>query len=394
MPNFVLAPDSFKESMTALEACQAMQRAILAYDSNATCIITPMADGGEGTLDALLYACQGEKIACQVQGPLATQTIQTYFALLDAGQIAVIEMAKANGIDLLKPEQRNPLLTSTYGTGQMLQQALNLGVKKVILGLGGSVTNDGGSGLAQALGVQFLDQHQQKIEVCGGNLDQVHRIDISQLDERMRQVEIVIASDVNNPLCGEKGASAIFGPQKGATAEMVSALDNNLAHYAKRVHEVVGKDFSKHAGAGAAGGLGFALMAFCGATMQSGAELVIEQHDLMTKTQQADYVLTGEGKIDGQTALGKTPFAVAQVAKRLNKPVIAFAGVVGEDIQALYTQGFSQIIGINPKGISQRQAMQHASHYLEHATFAWLKQQNEGGSFSVKIPKNPTDAQE
>lgn len=376
MATFVLAPDSFKQSMTAVEACQAMQRAILAHDHSATCILVPMADGGEGTLDALLSAGQGQKIACQVQGPLASQTIHTYFALLDAGQTAVIEMAKANGIDLLKPHQRNPLLTSTYGTGQMLQQALDLGVKKVILGLGGSITNDGGSGLAQALGVQFLDHNQQNIQVCGGNLNQIAYIDLSQLDARLKHIEIVIASDVNNPLCGANGASHIFAPQKGADAEMVKQLDANLQHYAARVKQVVGRDFSNRAGAGAAGGLGFALMAFCGAKMQSGAELVMEHTSLVTKIQQADYVLTGEGKLDGQTALGKTPFAVAQLAKRLNKPVIAFAGCIGEGIESLYEQGFSQIIGINPKQVSQIEAMQNASHYLQQATLAWLKQQN------------------
>lgn len=375
MATFVLAPDSFKESMSALEACQAMQRGILAVEPEASCIAVPMADGGEGTLEALLYACQGEKVACQVQGPLSSQSISTYFAVIDAGKTAVIEMAKANGIDLLSPEQRNPMLTSTYGTGQMLLQALDLGVSQVILGLGGSVTNDGGSGLAQALGARFYDQEGEALAVCGGNLNQIAHIDLSQLDARLKQTEIVIASDVNNPLYGANGAAHIFAPQKGADAAMVKQLDANLQHYAAQVEQVVARDFSKHAGAGAAGGLGFGLMAFCGATMQSGAELVIEQTALDRKIQSADYVLTGEGKIDGQTHLGKTPFAVAQVAKRLNKPVIAFAGVLGDDIQALYTQGFSQIININPPNINQTQAMQNASHYLEYATLAWLKQQ-------------------
>jgi glycerate 2-kinase len=376
MATFVLAPDSFKESMTALEACEAMQRAILHLDPQANCVSVPMADGGEGTLDALLYACQGEKVACVVQGPLASQTIHTYFALIDDGQTALIEMAKANGIELVAPQQRNPLLTSTYGTGQMLLQALDLGVKKIILGLGGSITNDGGSGLAQALGVRFLDQHQQPVHVCGGNLNQVHRIDMSQRDARLKNIEIVIASDVTNPLYGENGASYIFGPQKGATPEMLACLDANLKHYATLVNDVIGSDFSHSLGAGAAGGLGFALMAFCGAIMQSGAELVIQQTDLSSKIQDADYVLTGEGKIDAQTHLGKTPFAVAKLAKHWNKPVIAFAGCVGDGIEDLYNQGFSHIIGINPEDISQAQALKNARYYLEQATIAWLIQQN------------------
>jgi len=192
-PCFVLAPDSFKESLSALEACQAMQRGILSVFPQARCILAPMADGGEGTVDALLAACGGEKIACQVQGPLATQQIDSYFALIDAGQTAVIEMAKANGIELLAPQLRNPLLTSTYGTGQLLRAALDLGVSKIILGLGGSVTNDGGSGLAQALGVNFYSAAGEVLQVCGGNLNQITHIDLQQLDTRLQQVEIVIA---------------------------------------------------------------------------------------------------------------------------------------------------------------------------------------------------------
>ncbi len=372
MPRFVIAPDSFKESLSAHDACQAIERGILAMLPTAECRCIAMADGGEGTLDAIMNAIESKKIATQVQGPMPEQQIDTYFALVDQGQTAIIEMAKANGIELLQPEQRNPMLTSTYGTGQMLQHALNLGVKRIVVTLGGSVTNDGGSGFAQALGVRFYNALGQELNVCGGNLDQIADLDLTHLDARLKDIEIIIASDVSNPLCGNTGASYIFGPQKGATPAMVEQLDANLAHYAGKVSEVIGQDVAGQQGAGAAGGLGFALMAFCGAHMQSGAAFVIEQTGLAQHIEWADYVITGEGKIDAQTAFGKTPFAVAQLAKQFNKPVIAFAGIVGEDIETLYPQGFDDIGCINPKGISQEQAIKNAALYLEQATAKWL----------------------
>ncbi|MFV5490878.1 glycerate kinase [Acinetobacter sp. ASP199] len=373
MHTFVLAPDSFKESMSAEQACQAMQRGILHVFPDARCIAVPMADGGEGTVDALLRSLNGLRITCKVTGPLMTQQVSTYFALVDQGATAVIEMAKANGIHLLENSQRNPMLTSTYGTGEMIKQALDLGVEKIIIGLGGSVTNDGGAGMAQALGVQFINASGELVQVCGGDLDQIDRIDLSQLDSRLKNIEILIASDVNNPLCGPNGASAIFGPQKGATPEMVRQLDHNLSHFADLVEASLGISVRDTAGAGAAGGLGFSLMAFMGAKLQSGVELIIEQSRLTEKIAQADYVLTGEGKIDSQTALGKTPFGVAQVAKQFNKPVIAFAGLVGEGIESLYQAGFSQIVGINPPGYSLEEALKNAEVNLEKAVVRTVK---------------------
>uniref|UniRef100_UPI00242004C2 glycerate kinase family protein n=1 Tax=Acinetobacter schindleri TaxID=108981 RepID=UPI00242004C2 len=359
MHTFVLAPDSFKESMSAEQACQAMQRGVLQVFPDACCIAVPMADGGEGTVDALLRSLDGQCISCTVTGPLVTQQVSTYFAIVDYGRTAVLEMAKANGIHLLAAEQRNPMLTSTYGTGEMIKQALDRGIEKIIIGLGGSVTNDGGAGMAQALGVQFFNSTGEAIQVCGGNLDQINQIDISQLDARLKNTEILIASDVNNPLCGPNGASAIFGPQKGATPEMVQQLDRNLNHYANLVEASLGISIKNVAGSGAAGGLGFGLMAFADAKLQSGVELIIEQSRLAEKIAQADYVLTGEGKIDSQTALGKTPFGVAQVAQQFNKPVLAFAGLVGEGIESLFDAGFSQIVGINPPDCSLEEALKN-----------------------------------
>ncbi|MFZ0023028.1 glycerate kinase [Acinetobacter sp.] len=370
---FVLASDSFKESMSAVQACQAMQSGIQNVIPDARIIHVPMADGGEGTVDALISGLSGQQISCEVTGPLSEQRIQTYWGLINAGQTAVIEMAKANGMHLLEPDQRNPMLTSTYGTGEMIKQALDLGVTKIIIGLGGSVTNDAGAGMAQALGVRFLNHAGESIQVCGGNLDQVKSMDLSGLDPRLADTEILIASDVNNPLCGPNGASIIFGPQKGATPEMVKQLDQNLGHFADVVAGQIGRDHRHVAGAGAAGGLGFGLMAFTAASIRSGVELMIEQVQLGEKIAQADYILTGEGKIDSQTSLGKTPFGVAQLAKQFNKPVIAFAGLVGEGIEDLFESGFSQIIGINPPDYPLEEALKNAEMNLEKAVTEIVK---------------------
>lgn len=370
---FVLASDSFKESMSAAQACQAMQRGIQNVIPDAHIIHVPMADGGEGTVDALISSLKGQSIACDVTGPLPEQRIQTYWGLVDAGQTAVIEMAKANGMHLLEPAQRNPMLTSTYGTGEMIKQALDLGVTKIIIGLGGSITNDAGAGMAQALGVRFLNYKSESIQVCGGNLDLVKSMDLSGLDSRLADTEIIIASDVNNPLCGPHGASIIFGPQKGATPEMVKQLDQNLGHFADVVAGQIGCDYRHVAGAGAAGGLGFGLTAFTAASIRSGVELMIEQVQLGEKIAQADYVFTGEGKIDFQTKFGKTPFGVAQVAKHFNKPVIAFAGLVGEGIEDLFESGFSQIIGINPLDCPLEEALNNAEMNLEKAVAEIVK---------------------
>lgn len=361
---FVLAPDSFKESMTAQQACQAMQRGLQRVFPEAEYIHVPMADGGEGTVDALVVATQGEKVSCTVSGPLVEQQVETYFGLIDQGQTAVIEMAKANGIHLLEPSLRNPLLTTTFGTGEMIKLALDQGVSKIIIGLGGSVTNDAGMGMAQALGVRFLDAQGQPVAQGGGQLHHISQIDLSNLDTRLAQVELIIASDVNNPLCGENGASQVFGPQKGASPAMVQQLDQNLAYFANLVQSQLELDYAHVAGAGAAGGLGFGLMVFAGAKIRSGVEIVIEETRLAEKIEQADYVLTGEGGIDFQTKFGKTPYGVAQVAKRLNKPVIACAGAIGKGIEELYTEGFTTIFGIVEGACDLQTALSHGEQNL------------------------------
>ncbi|MHA3102879.1 glycerate kinase [Acinetobacter sp. ANC 3791] len=364
---FVLAPDSFKESMTAQQACQAMQRGIIKIFPDAHFIHVPMADGGEGTVDALLLACGGQCVEVTVSGSLPEQKVATYFALIDQGKTAVIEMAKANGLDLLPVELRNPLLTSTFGTGEMIRAALDYQVDKIIIGLGGSATNDAGAGMAQALGVRFYDAQEQELPIglAGGQLQQVHQIDLTALDSRLQHTQIWIASDVTNPLTGLNGASAVFAPQKGADADMVQQLDANLQHFAKKIQQDCQIQVANVAGAGAAGGLAAGLMAFTGANLHSGVDLVIEQTQLAKHIAQADYVFTGEGGIDFQTKFGKTPLGVAKVTRQFNKPLFACAGYVGEEIDELYDKGFTAIFGILDRCCDLTTACQHGQQNLE-----------------------------
>ncbi|MED1443618.1 glycerate kinase [Aeribacillus composti] len=342
---FVLAPDSFKESMSARTAALAMEKGIRKVFSNAECLIVPMADGGEGTVESLVSANEGEIIKLEVTGPLGNKVIAEY-GLLGDGKTAVIEMASASGLHLISKEKRNPLITSTYGTGELIKHAIERGVDRIILGIGGSATNDGGVGMLQALGVSFKDKEGKELQRGGGVLNQLATIDLTGLDERIKKVKIDVACDVNNPLTGKFGASRIFGPQKGATPEMVKQLDENLAHYAKIVKQVIGKDISQIEGSGAAGGLGAGLIAFLNAELKKGIDLVIELTSLESKIADADYVFTGEGSIDGQTLFGKTLYGIASIAKKYSIPVFAFTGKVGEGIEPLYENGFTSIISI------------------------------------------------
>lgn len=341
----VLAPDSFKESMTAKEVCEAMERGIRKANSQIRCIHVPMADGGEGTMQSLVDATGGRVYSKEVVGPLGNNVVAEY-GILGNGEIGVIEMASASGIHLVDSEKRNPLITTTFGTGQLIKACLDKGVKKLLIGIGGSATNDGGAGFIQALGGRLLDENGDDLSYGGGALAKLHTIDLSNLDERLKYVSVEVACDVNNPLCGKEGASYVFGPQKGATREMIEILDQNLSRYAEVIKEQLGKDVISKAGAGAAGGLGAGLMAFLDVKLKSGIEMVIEYANLEEKVRDADMVWTGEGSIDFQTQYGKTPLGVAMIAKKYNKPVIALAGRVGNDIDVLYDKGIDAIFGI------------------------------------------------
>ncbi|MBP3040482.1 glycerate kinase [Bacillaceae bacterium Marseille-Q3522] len=344
---FVLAPDSFKESMTAKEVCLAMEKGIKKVFADANCIHVPMADGGEGTVQSLVDATGGNIYPVEVTGPLGNP-VKASYGILGDGETAAIEMASASGIHLVTKETKNPLVTTTYGTGELIKACIEKGIKKIIIGIGGSATNDGGAGMAEALGVQFLDEKGSPLPRGGGYLNKLAKADTSGLDKRLKEIEILIASDVTNPLCGKDGASRVFGPQKGATEEMIQILDQNLSHYADVVKDSLGKDVKNVPGAGAAGGLGAGLLLFTNATLQNGIDIVIEYTKLKEKVAQADFVFTGEGGIDFQTQFGKTPYGVAKTAKQENKPVIAVAGYIGEGIESLYNKGIDAIFGIVP----------------------------------------------
>lgn len=341
----VIAPDSFKESLSALAVANAIEQGFKRIFPNATYIKIPMADGGEGTVQSLIDATQGRLIETQVVAPLGN-TITASFGVSGDGKMAMIEMAAASGLHLVPNEQRNPLITTTYGTGQLIQAALNLGVEKIILGIGGSATNDGGVGMLQALGAQFLDADNQPIEAGGAALTKIMRIDYGQLDKRLQTVHIEVACDVDNPLYGEQGAAAIFAPQKGATAEMVATLDQALQHYAQRVQQELGMDIAHTAGAGAAGGMGAGLLTLPNVQLKAGVQIVIETVRLAQSVVDADLVITGEGRMDAQSIRGKTPIGVARVAKQFGKPVIAMVGCLREDYEVVFEYGIDAVFPI------------------------------------------------
>jgi len=331
----VLAPDSFKESMTAKEACDAMERGIKKVNNQITCIQVPMADGGEGTMQSLVDATGGKIYTARAIGPLGNE-VEAPYGILGDGKTGVIEMASASGLHLVRKGDRNPLVTTTYGTGQLIKACLDQGINKLLIGIGGSATNDGGAGVIQALGGKLLDENGEELGFGGGELGRLARIDLSNFDPRIKDITVEVACDVNNPLCGEHGASVVFGPQKGATPEIVEQLDKNFINYANVIKAEFNIDIVNVPGAGAAGGLGAGLMVFLNGTLKKGIDIVIEYTSLEDRVKDADMVWTGEGSIDFQTKFGKTPYGVALVAKKYNKPVVAFTGNLGESIDSLY----------------------------------------------------------
>lgn len=361
---FVLATDSFKESMTSIEACNIMEKAIKKIKSHAEVIKVPMADGGEGTVEALVNSTSGTFVEAEVLNPLG-EKIKASYGILGDKKTAVIEMAKASGIELIKREDRNPLITTTYGTGQLIKHAVKNGMKHLVIGIGGSATNDGGSGMLQALGVKLLDKDNNEIPFGGGALEKIEHIDISSMDKTIKDVTFEVACDVTNPFIGPKGASYVFGPQKGADSEMVKSLDNNLKHFSEKIKESLNIDISKVPGAGAAGGLGGALLAFFNAKLKSGIQLVIKYTNLEEKIQGADYVFTGEGAIDGQTIFGKTPVGVSRVAKKYNIPTIAFGGKISDDADNLFDEGITALFSIMRGVESLDIALKNGAHNLE-----------------------------
>ncbi|MCD9466357.1 glycerate kinase [Photobacterium iliopiscarium] len=360
----IIAPDSYKESLTAMEVATAIEAGFRQVMPTAEYIKLPMADGGEGTVQSLVDASNGTIIEHQVTGPLGEQ-VPAFFGLMGDGKTAVIEMAAASGLHLVSPDLRNPMLTTSYGTGELILAALDHGVDHIIVGIGGSATNDGGIGMAQALGVQLLDNKGQALGFGGQALAQLASINITTVDPRLAHIKLEVACDVDNPLCGKKGASHIFGPQKGATPAMVAELDQHLAHYAAIIKRDLAIDVKDMAGAGAAGGMGAALLGLFNAQLRSGIEIVIDAVHLGDIIKDADLVITGEGRIDSQTIHGKTPIGVARTAKKYHKPVIGIAGCLSQDCGVVYDHGIDAVFSVVPAAMSLEHAFNNAAVNVE-----------------------------
>ncbi len=362
----VIAPDSYKGCLSALEVAKAMERGVLSVFPTAEVRKIPIADGGEGTVAALVTATDGQLRQAEVTDPLGNK-ISAHWGVLGDGRTAVIEMAAASGLPLVPKEKRDPRVTTTYGTGELIKAALADGLAKIIIGIGGSATNDGGTGMARALGVRFLDAAGREVAAGGGSLAEICQIDTTGLDPRLKNTEIVVACDVDNPLCGTRGASAVFGPQKGATPEMVQQLDAGLAKYASCARQATGRDVAEKAGAGAAGGLGAGLMFFTPAQLKPGVEIVLDAVGFSDIVRDADFVITGEGRTDFQTAFGKAPVGVAKVAKTHGAPVFCISGGLGEGADDVLAQGIDAVMSICDRPLSLEECMAAGAQLIEPA---------------------------
>lgn len=356
----VIAPDSYKESMSAQDVAAQIEKGFRDVFPDACYVKLPVADGGEGTVEAMVAATNGRIVNVKVTGPLG-DNIAAFFGLSGDEKTAFIEMAAASGLEQVPAQQRNPLLTTSYGTGELIRCALDHGVEHCIIGIGGSATNDGGAGMAQALGAKLLDASGSQIGFGGGELDKLVSIDIGELDARIKKCRFEVACDVTNPLTGEQGASAIFGPQKGATDQMIELLDNALGHYAEVIRHDLDTDVEQVPGAGAAGGMGAALLAFCGADLRQGIEIVTEALGLDEIVRDASLVITGEGRIDSQTIHGKVPIGVARVAKRYDKPVIGIAGSLTADVGVVHEHGLDAVFSVLYHICSLEEALDNAA---------------------------------
>ncbi len=362
----IIAPDSFKESLSAPEVCEAVEAGFRKAFPQAAYTHLPIADGGEGTVQSVVDATNGTIISINVKGPLG-KNVAAFYGLTGDGKTAIIEMAAASGLHLVQRDKRNPLITSTYGTGQLIKDALDQGVERIVLGLGGSATNDGGAGMAQALGAKLVDQTNKELSPGGQALCELAAIDVSDLDPRLKNVQIEAACDVTNPLTGKSGASAVFGPQKGATKEMIDELDHSLARYAEVIEKELGKTVTHISGAGAAGGLGAGIVAFLEGELRSGIDLVLDVIQFEGRIAGADLLLTGEGRLDAQTVHGKAPVGVAKRAKASNHhlPVIAIAGSVGEDYEAVFDHGIDAVFSVVNGVMTLEEALENGAVNVE-----------------------------
>ncbi|AGE87234.1 glycerate kinase [Cronobacter sakazakii] len=363
LKKIVIAPDSFKESLSAMDVAKAIEAGFREIYPQAHYVCVPMADGGEGTVEAMVAATGGQIITTPVTAPLGNK-VDSFFGLLGDGETAVVEMAAASGLHLVPTAQRDPRITTSYGTGELILAALERGVKAIIIGIGGSATNDGGAGMMQALGARFLDGEGRELAPGGAALARLERLDLSALDPRLAQVSVTAACDVDNPLCGEKGASAVFGPQKGATPEMVSELDTALRRFGEQLEAATGKAIISAPGAGAAGGMGAALLGMLNAELRPGIEIVIESLGLAQAVRDADLVITGEGRLDSQSIHGKTPVGVARVAKQFQRPVVAIAGSLTPDYQIVHEHGIDAAFSVIDRIVTLQEALDDAERNL------------------------------
>ncbi|MCS0614895.1 glycerate kinase [Massilia kyonggiensis] len=360
----VIAPDSFKESLTALQVADAIETGMREIWPDATYVKVPVADGGEGTVQAMIDATGGRRVDARVTGPLG-QAVDAFYGM--SGELAVIEMAAASGLEGVPPDLRDPRTATSRGTGELIRAALDAGARRFVLGVGGSATNDGGAGMLQALGVRLLDAAGKDIGPGGAELARLDRIDVSGLDPRVREAEFRIACDVDNPLIGPRGASAVFGPQKGATPAMVAQLDAALAHYADVIRRDLDQDIAHTPGAGAGGGIAAAMVVFLEGALRPGVEIVMEAVGLDAAVRDADLVVTGEGRIDGQTVHGKTPMGVAHAARRHGKPVVAIGGSLAADADAVHAHGIEVVVAAVARPCSVAEALAAGADNLRRA---------------------------
>ena len=362
----VVAPDSYKGSVSAVGVAAALERGVLRVFPQAEVRKIPIADGGEGTVEALVTATGGKMKQARVQGPLG-EPVEACWGILGDGQTAVIEMAAASGLPLVPQDRRDPRITTTYGTGELIRAALDAGLRRIIIGIGGSATNDGGTGMARALGAKFLAVDGAELPPGGGALARLESIDLSGLDSRLTDTEITVACDVDNPLCGQRGAAAVFGPQKGATPAMVAELDSALGHFAGCAQTATGRNVTELAGAGAAGGLGAGLLFFTPAKLRPGVEIVLEAVNFADVVKGAAFVITGEGRTDFQTAYGKAPVGVAKVAKRFGVPVFCISGGLGDGADDVLAQGIDATMSICSRPLSLEECMRDGATLIEEA---------------------------
>jgi glycerate kinase len=363
----IVAPDSFKGSASALRVAQAMARGVLAVFPDAEVVKVPIADGGEGTVAALLDATGGQARRAVVRGPLGDQ-VEAGWGLLGDGRTAVIEMAAASGLPLVPADRRDPGRASSFGTGQLVKAALDEGLRRLVVGIGGSASNDGGAGLVRALGARFLDAAGRELPEGGAALARLARIDLTGLDPRLAGADLLVACDVDNPLTGPRGASAVYGPQKGATPEVVALLDDALATYARVARAATGRDVAGRPGAGAAGGLGAGLLFFTPARLRPGVEVVLEAAGFDRRVAGAALVITGEGRTDAQTAMGKAPMGVAAAAARHGVPVVCLSGGLGEGADEVLAHGIDALAAVVPRPMTLEEAMRSGEALIEAAT--------------------------